>query len=170
LNENDLRMACRGAIALLVLGLASLASRGCFSALVPEHFRVVVTAPGKDFARMTGLTWTDSAKVLLARDTFGGLKNDGEFVLVFQAQSSTIEGWLAGRPSGAGWRDASQYPAALSRSEFAWSRVNGPKDLSPPFDRPRVRCAARGDPDWHRGSMLLLDPRSGRAWLFHWKT
>jgi hypothetical protein len=145
----------------------SCAIRAMIEYHAPERFREVVADPGGDFRRMTGLPWPRSAKVLFARDTHGGFKNDGGYCLVFGADHETLTGWLS-KPSpwGKDWRSG-PVPREIGRySEFAWSETGGPPGLQAPVSE-TVRFVAQGpgtdEADWHRGVLLIIDAQTDRV-------
>jgi hypothetical protein len=169
-----------------------------------------VSDPAADFARLTGLDWPSTAKVIVAEDNHRDLSTggvmvgpglgDGTLVIVFDTKPTVVAAWLAGPPplDSGPWRrgpvpleilhrfttsgetaklaPGSAIPGAdvLARSSTIWfvARDSGPSPRAPStltagnlgVDQ-EPRCVA---PPWDNGSLMAIDPLTGRVWISAW--
>lgn len=153
--------------------------------IVRDRFREVVTNPGGDFVRITGLGWPTPAKVLAVDDDHGGFQGEGEFYLVFDASPATLKRWLAGpgpwqatwqqgpvphdvaAHCGFGFRSTEARDAAASRRYTqSWDHLRTLLSSKNIWYVARERCCE--SLRWHNGELLAVDPGTGRVWLSSW--
>jgi hypothetical protein len=178
-----------GVAITLVLALYATAAMltvvGIPELLVRHRFREVVTNPGGDFVKITGLGWPASAKVLAVDDDHGGFQGEGEFYLVFDASPETLKQWLA-RPApwratwqqgpvphdiaghcGFGFRNGGTLDAdAEARYAEGWDHVRALLTSKNIWYVARERCCE--SLRWHNGELLAVEPGTGRVWLSSW--
>src|SRR5262245_58018272 len=66
----------------------------------------VVSDPGAEFTKLTGLNWPSDAKIISVGDDHGGFNGDGEFHLVFETDAKSIRSFLESSPPWQGeWVD-----------------------------------------------------------------
>jgi hypothetical protein len=145
-------------------------------------------SPLGKFSLTTGLFCAKPAKVITTGSDYGGFPADGEFYLILECDSGTIQRWLADRPfwGRSQWRRGPVPPEIGFHCQFGSSEsmgcctlADGSKEYSggsaeirEVLSSPRVWYAARDrcpTIPYHQGNLLVVDPESGRVWYSDWK-
>lgn len=124
--------------------------------------------PARDFTRITGLRWPESAIVTLTYDDHSPPLGDGERHIVFDIGGNTIGKWLAESPP---WK-VDGWQLGPIPDEIAGNCLHDNPELLRLLDSSDTMYTAaslgpEGAP-WHNGRLLLLDPANNRVWLFEW--
>lgn len=129
----------------------------------PDPTRPVPNPIGR-FEEETGLSCPPSIQPIFVEDTHGGFHFDGDLTIGLGGEKATIDEWLK------------KAPPPLSADE--WRRGPIPPECGRYFSRepgqsPDVWYVAKDrnfDGKWTNGTLLILDPKTGEAWLFVWDT
>ena len=116
--------------------------------------------PPRDFKQLTGWALPSDAQILRAENTFSGFKGDGDYTLIVKTSSDRLESWVADSESDI-WMEC---PIPSEIQEACWNLPYHSGKLY------RVIKVMDTDDDWHRGSIVLLNPDSGMVWVYAWKT
>ena len=136
----------------------------------------------------SGLRMPFSAKILRADDSrWASFHGDGEYYVVFQVDSKTIDNWLR-NPTPLRKRDWQKGPIpaiigfypdfgyespALEQYSVGTTRLSGgsPELLYLLASSNIWYSAQERGPDfksWHDGDLLILDPETNRIWFSSW--
>ncbi|MEZ6102170.1 MAG: hypothetical protein R3E01_36720 [Pirellulaceae bacterium] len=131
----------------------------------------------------TGFRVPLGAKVITTGDSHGGFHGDGEFHLVFDTRTSTIDKWLVQPPP---WGNPTwlkgPVPGSIGfHAKFGTDGVgahsvdginykySGDEQLASLLSSPDIWYAARErQSDWHNGDLLIVDPTANRIWYAEW--
>ena len=123
-----------------------------------------VSDPIVYFENITGLSCPRPTQVLFSEDTHGGMHGDGTLTVGLQVEKRVIRGWLLKVPPplwAEEWRNGPICDKLNDRVSLELGKS------------PDVRYVAKDrnfDGEWRNGTLLVLDPKTGEAWLFVWDT
>lgn len=145
--------------------------------------RRIVTDPGGDFTRYTGIAWPAAAQVVSSGDIWLDFVGEGEFHLVFDVDHATLEQWLTEAPP---WEQLKWNPGPIPEG-MGWQAGFGVEGMSADpagggpdhqiskldyqqvLESTQVRYVAddRGA-EWQHGQILILDLEHNRVWFSRW--
>ncbi len=149
------------------------------AALAISGFRWAISDSAQ-FLFNTGIRVPVGAKVITTGNSHGGFHNDGEFYLVFDVPTLTIENWLSEPPP---WGNPSWLKGPIPGSvgyhvsfgtdgvaaDATSSMYSGNKQLVSLLSSQDIWYAARErSPAWHNGDLLIIDPKANRIWYAEW--
>ena len=147
-------IGCLGAVAaaLVSIGLLVLFPFGFDSGpALPD--------PPKDFTQLTGWTLPSDAQVLRAENTFSGFKNDGDYTMIVRTSPVTVGEWVS--TSGANTWKPCPIPSEIQERCLQLPNHDGTIY--------RAEKVMDTDDDWHRGSLVIVNPEIGMVWIYAWK-
>ncbi len=115
--------------------------------------------PQRDFLTFTGWHLPSDAEVVFAENTHSGFHHDGHYTLVIRTSPETVANWID------------------TEGEDAWQQFPLPSELESRFRDVPYRegtlwrsISSEDDAEWwHRGSIVIVDPGTGRVWIHSWK-
>ena len=117
--------------------------------------------PESDFEQMTGLDWPADAVVVTASNTISGMQSEGRYELQFRTSPTTAKQWLARPvPRGSRWQEDFLPDEIVQYCGPDWQSDGHPY---------AAWKVLPSDTDWHRGTLLIADPKTGMVWLYAWK-
>ncbi|MBI3921596.1 MAG: hypothetical protein HY318_09285 [Armatimonadetes bacterium] len=137
-----------------------------------------VTSNAADyFTRYTGLTWPDSATVLLVEDSkWGG--REGSFHILFSAEEKTLKSWLAGPPP---WEKLKWQRGPVPVEIGSYDRLVKHRDAMDRVDLQVERAwnaketwystdqTCSESTGWQSGKLLVITPRKRLVCLSVWQ-
>jgi hypothetical protein len=115
--------------------------------------------PQNDFAHLTGWTLPPTARIISATNTIGGFRNDGKYLLIVRVSPEQIQRWLS-TAAPEDWQTGS-VPDEVRRYWHSPPQYDGIVY--------RIKRVMDDDTDWHRGSIVIINPDSGTVWVYAWK-
>lgn len=142
--------------------VAALFICGVFGALsllyLLESGEPAAPDPNDAFEQLTGWQLPPGTEILENSNTHGGLTNDGDFVLTVRLRPRQLQGLIDSDSKA--WCDCPVAPeivrAATGLPEHSGSMYFAGKTMA-------------SDTDWHRGHVVIVNPKSGTVWIYEWK-